>query len=107
MTTSNTCLTPPFLPLPVHPTHQFDRSGRSTGTATVIYKSVSHAIEANREFDGANAKGQPIKISYEIYREFAPRGLAGAPTGPAAAQKGPDLLSRLSGGELSARIGGG
>lgn len=77
------------------------------GTATVIYKDVSHAVEAKKEYDGANAKGQPIRISYELYREFAPRGPASAPTGPIPTQKGSDLLSRLGGGDLGSRIAGG
>lgn len=37
---------------------QFDRSGRSRGTATVTYQQVSHAIKAKQSFDGAPAKGQ-------------------------------------------------
>ncbi|UZJ55092.1 hypothetical protein CBS101457_004412 [Exobasidium rhododendri] len=85
----------------------YDRSGRSSGTATVIYKDVGHAINAKREYDGANAKGQPIKISYEVFRERQPRDTDGAPSGNGSALKGSDLLARLSGGDLGSRLGGG
>ncbi|KAL6718863.1 hypothetical protein ACLMJK_003097 [Lecanora helva] len=42
---------------------RYDRSGRSTGTAFVTYPSVSSANRAIREFDGANAAGQPIRLA--------------------------------------------
>ena len=42
---------------------KFDRAGRSTGTAFVTYSSVSAANRAIREFDGANAAGQPIRLT--------------------------------------------
>ena len=41
----------------------YDRAGRSEGTAYVTYKRVVDAHSAIREFDGANAKGQPIRLS--------------------------------------------
>ena len=42
---------------------RFDRAGRSSGTAYVTYASVSSANRAIREFDGANAAGQPIRLT--------------------------------------------
>ena len=42
---------------------KFDRAGRSEGTAFVTYDLVADAREAIKEFDGANAKGQPIRLS--------------------------------------------
>ena len=42
---------------------RFDRAGRSSGTAFVTYASVSSANRAIREFDGANAAGQPIRLT--------------------------------------------
>ncbi|KAL9130426.1 MAG: hypothetical protein Q9217_001393 [Psora testacea] len=42
---------------------RFDRAGRSTGTAYVTYASISAANRAIREFDGANAAGQPIRLT--------------------------------------------
>ncbi|PWN53192.1 hypothetical protein IE53DRAFT_384336 [Violaceomyces palustris] len=45
---------------------KYDRSGRSTGTAVVIYQDVQHATEAKDEYDGAKAKGQVITITQEM-----------------------------------------
>ncbi|ETI23010.1 hypothetical protein G647_04806 [Cladophialophora carrionii CBS 160.54] len=42
---------------------RYDRAGRSEGVAFVTYEHVADARAAIREFDGANAKGQPIKLS--------------------------------------------
>ena len=42
---------------------RYDRAGRSTGTAFVTYPSISSANLAVREFDGANAAGQPIRLT--------------------------------------------
>lgn len=42
---------------------RFDRAGRSTGTAFVTYSDMSSANRAIREFDGANAAGQPIRLT--------------------------------------------
>ncbi|RMD40448.1 hypothetical protein DV735_g4706, partial [Chaetothyriales sp. CBS 134920] len=41
---------------------RYDRAGRSEGTAFVTYEHVADARQAIREFDGANAKGQPIRL---------------------------------------------
>ncbi|KAL2351392.1 hypothetical protein BJ546DRAFT_294271 [Cryomyces antarcticus] len=41
----------------------YDRQDRSQGTAYVTYESFSDAKIAIREFDGANANGQPIRLS--------------------------------------------
>ncbi|PVH78836.1 RNA-binding domain-containing protein [Cadophora sp. DSE1049] len=40
----------------------YDRAGRSEGVAYVTYESAQDAKAAVREFDGANAKGQPIRL---------------------------------------------
>src|ERR1700710_694468 len=42
---------------------RYDRAGRSEGVAFVTYEQVADARAAIREFDGANAKGQPIKLT--------------------------------------------
>lgn len=42
---------------------RYDRAGRSEGTAFVTYRNLSDARLAIREFDGANAKGQPIHLT--------------------------------------------
>ncbi|KAK2761143.1 hypothetical protein FQN54_001664 [Arachnomyces sp. PD_36] len=41
----------------------YDRAGRSEGVAFVVYRRLTDAKSAIREFDGANAKGQPIHLS--------------------------------------------
>lgn len=81
---------------------QYDRSGRSTGTAIVIYGNVQDAEAAKEEYDGANAKGQPITISYAQMRPL--RGLAasngrggGDDSGPQNLRSRVDLLARLGG----------
>lgn len=40
----------------------YDRAGRSEGVAYVTYTRLSDAKTAISEFDGANAKGQPIRL---------------------------------------------
>jgi THO complex subunit 4 len=77
---------------------RFDRSGRSTGIATIIYANQKDAIRAKQEYDGANAKGNPISISFEPMREDKFNNQNG----------GKGLLERLQSGgsELSARIAG-
>jgi THO complex subunit 4 len=42
---------------------RYDRAGRSEGVAFVNYRRISDANSAIREFDGANAKGQPIRLT--------------------------------------------
>lgn len=41
----------------------YDRAGRSDGTAFVTLDRIADAREAVRQFDGANAKGQPIRLT--------------------------------------------
>jgi THO complex subunit 4 len=41
---------------------RYDRAGRSDGQAFVSYERLNDANKAIREFDGANAKGQPIRL---------------------------------------------
>ncbi|KHN96256.1 Nucleotide-binding, alpha-beta plait [Metarhizium album ARSEF 1941] len=42
---------------------RYDRAGRSEGTAYVTYAQREDAEEAIRQFDGANANGQPIRLT--------------------------------------------
>ncbi|KAK6227046.1 RNA binding protein [Colletotrichum tabaci] len=42
---------------------KYDRAGRSEGIAFVTMESREDALEAVKEFDGANANGQPIRLS--------------------------------------------
>lgn len=41
----------------------YDRAGRSNGIAYITYEHADDARRAVREFDGANAKGQPIRLA--------------------------------------------
>ncbi|KAI5465890.1 hypothetical protein BGZ63DRAFT_374806 [Mariannaea sp. PMI_226] len=42
---------------------RYDRAGRSEGTAYVTYELKEDAENAVRQFDGANANGQPIRLT--------------------------------------------
>lgn len=57
---------------------RYDRAGRSNGTAFVTYSSVADARTAIKEFDGANAKGQPIRLTL---LPSGPGGGRGPPAG--------------------------
>jgi len=57
----------------------YDRAGRSEGIAWVTYESAQDAKKAIREFDGANAKGQPIRLTYV---PTGPSGGVGRPRNP-------------------------
>ncbi|QPH01651.1 hypothetical protein C2857_005854 [Epichloe festucae Fl1] len=43
---------------------RYDRAGRSEGTAYVTYERKEDAEDAIRQFDGANANGQPIRLTF-------------------------------------------
>ncbi|CAF9921474.1 MAG: hypothetical protein GOMPHAMPRED_002297 [Gomphillus americanus] len=61
----------------------YDRAGRSLGTAYVTYRTERSARQAITEFDGANANGQPIRLSI-------------VPSGPAAKRNPFDSVVRPS-----------
>jgi len=42
---------------------RYDRAGRSVGTAFVTYELKEDALDAIKQFDGANANGQPIRLT--------------------------------------------
>ncbi|KAK3337132.1 hypothetical protein B0T19DRAFT_396781 [Cercophora scortea] len=67
---------------------KYDRAGRSEGTAFVTYESAQDATRAIREYDGANAAGQPIRLTL-------------MPTGP---RRNPFDTAVLPGRPLSERI---
>lgn len=73
----------------------YDRSDRSKGVAFVTYASERDARDAIREFDGANAYGQPIKMTM-------------IPAGPAVRGRGGrnpfDTATRPAGRSLFDRI---
>lgn len=62
---------------------RYDRAGRSDGTAFVTYSNVADAREAIRQFDGANAKGQPIRLT------LLPMGPAGGRARPVGRKDNP------------------
>lgn len=71
----------------------YDRAGRSEGTAYVTYHEHDDARAALREFDGANAKGQPIRLSIV---PAGGRGGGGRGGGNAALGSGRPLADRIS-----------
>ncbi|CAD6912336.1 unnamed protein product, partial [Tilletia controversa] len=47
----------------------YDRSGRSTGVAYVLFKDAQDAASAKTEFDGQHARGEPISVSFEAVHD--------------------------------------
>ncbi|KAL8997357.1 MAG: hypothetical protein Q9169_003339 [Polycauliona sp. 2 TL-2023] len=76
-----------------HLTLRYDRAGRSTGTAFVTYPHIADARLAIREFDGANAHGQPIRLTL---LPTAPANdiIRGRGPGPVAARNPFDTVER-------------
>lgn len=68
----------------------YDRAGRSEGTATVTYQYLEDAKQAIREFDGANAKGQPIRLTL-----LPSGGRGGAGAGSLKTEKSKSLFDRI------------
>lgn len=71
---------------------RYDRAGRSDGTAFVTYEFLSDARLAIREFDGANAKGQPIRLTL---MPTAPAKPAGRNPFDTAQKPGKSLFERI------------
>ncbi|EIW72135.1 hypothetical protein TREMEDRAFT_66724 [Tremella mesenterica DSM 1558] len=74
------------------PTIKYDRSGRSTGVATMEYASAQQAKIAINKFDGAMTKGQTISI--RLLPPVTPR-LQVTP------QSSKPLIARIAGGTAS------
>jgi len=74
---------------------QYDRSGRSTGTAFITYSSLGEAMAAKKKLDGQLANGQEISIKFES-----------TPTGPRGARSSGahSLLDRVQKPPLAARL---
>ncbi|RDA95952.1 hypothetical protein CP533_5930 [Ophiocordyceps camponoti-saundersi (nom. inval.)] len=68
---------------------RYDRAGRSEGTAFVTYERADDAQEAIRQFHGANANGQPIRLS------LAPSGTGRNPF-DTAVMPGRSLAERIT-----------
>ncbi|KAM0280747.1 hypothetical protein ACHAQH_003917 [Verticillium albo-atrum] len=74
---------------------RYDRAGRSEGVAYVTYEYPEDARQAIQEFDGANANGQPIRLSIvSSGRDSRPRG--GRNPFDTAVMPGRPLADRIS-----------
>ncbi|KAH8077066.1 RNA-binding domain-containing protein [Filobasidium floriforme] len=71
------------------PIIRYDRSGRSTGVATVNYENNKQAKDAINRFDGNLAKGQALNIRFDDYQPRATEQMS---------KGGSDLLGRIEGG---------
>ncbi|KAK6338372.1 hypothetical protein TWF730_002436 [Orbilia blumenaviensis] len=76
----------------------YDKAGRSEGIAHVLYSNPDEAMLAVDQFDGANAKGQPIRVKLAPLHERGPGGPGGRRGGGAAGGEGRSLFERVSGG---------
>jgi len=74
-------------------TVHYDRSGRSLGTAEVVFERRSDAIKALKQYNGVPLDGRPMRIE-----------IAGSEREMAAAAQ---PLRRVSGGGVGGRQGGG
>lgn len=73
-------------------TVNYDSSGRSQGTADVIFQKREHAVKAHRTYNGVPLDGRPMKIEIAVEKLPAARAPASA---------------RLSFGGVQQRNGGG
>ncbi|KAI9667109.1 MAG: hypothetical protein M1831_001286 [Alyxoria varia] len=75
----------------------YDRADRSTGVAFVSYTEPRDAEDAVREFDGANAYGQPIHLS------IVPTGPTGRGVDSRVNKPGRSLFDRIDDGAVRDR----
>ncbi|KAJ5324060.1 hypothetical protein N7476_002660 [Penicillium atrosanguineum] len=80
----------------------YDRAGRSEGVAFITYERLRDAHDSVREFDGANAKGQPIRLSLVPGRRERTGGTlfdrVERPMSPESETEGGDRRRRGAGG---------
>lgn len=69
---------------------KYDRAGRSEGIAFVTYEYHRDAVQAIKEFDGANAAGQPIRLT------LLPSGPRRSNNSPFDAPAGRPLAERIT-----------
>lgn len=81
------------------PRIRFDKSGRSTGSAVVVYEEMGDAVAAKKGLDKQLAKGQELSIRFDN-SPSGPRGGGGGRGGAAS------LLARLDSprGTLASRV---
>ncbi|KAK6351844.1 hypothetical protein TWF718_004989 [Orbilia javanica] len=75
----------------------YDKAGRSEGIANIIYATSDEAMLAVDQFDGANAKGQPIRVKLASQHERGPGGPGGRRGGGHGGGDGRSLFERVSG----------
>ncbi|KAJ5586054.1 hypothetical protein N7450_005841 [Penicillium hetheringtonii] len=88
----------------------YDRAGRSEGVAYITYAHLRDAHTSIQEFDGANAKGQPIRLSLIPGRRGGDRGDRGSSLFDRVERPGRDARSLSPGsdnGDGSRRRRGG
>ncbi|KAI0760173.1 hypothetical protein C8Q74DRAFT_1294473 [Fomes fomentarius] len=78
------------------PQIRYDRSGRSSGVAVVVFETPAEATRAKKQFDGILCKNQPMSIAYDNAPPVrVARRSASAPSLLNRIEK-PPLLERLS-----------
>ncbi|KAI9844060.1 MAG: hypothetical protein M1838_002332 [Thelocarpon superellum] len=83
---------------------RYDRAGRSTGVAFVTYEALGSAKTAIREFDGANANGQPIHLTLLTAPSASSSSSARGARNPFDTARAPprSLFERVSGAPIRA-----
>ncbi|KAJ7185750.1 hypothetical protein C8R46DRAFT_1061625 [Mycena filopes] len=82
------------------PQIRYDRSGRSSGMATVAFETVGEATRARNQFDGILARGQPMSVAFDAGPPRQPR--VRSSSAPTTAS----LLNRIQKAPLLERLGG-
>ncbi|KAF3164548.1 hypothetical protein TWF788_001149 [Orbilia oligospora] len=84
----------------------YDKAGRSEGIANIIYATADEAILAVDQFDGANAKGQPIRVRLASQHERGPGGPGGRRGGHGGGGRGGGVQGGGEGRSLFERVSG-
>jgi len=74
----------------------YDKSGRSKGSAVVIYKSRHHAEQAVKEYDGRSIEGQPMQVKIGGAVRNQNRGNQGASSSSNAMEDDLNLQIKVS-----------
>ncbi|KAL1720587.1 hypothetical protein EV715DRAFT_196841 [Schizophyllum commune] len=79
------------------PQIRYDRSGRSTGTATITYETVDDAKKAKNLFDNKTARGQAMTIEFAAQQPRPQRAVSAPSTMKLLNRiEKPSLIDRLS-----------